>query len=74
MDFSPIDRDKAQTWPLKAKYRNSFRLLKRLGIDPPEGTKVYTRGITRAKSGGNSGSSLKNVRTIGPRRRTYGPW
>lgn len=58
--------------PLKAKYRIPGRLLKRAGIDPPEGTMVFNGGRFKATSS-NQGKSDK-VRTLLPRRKSYGPW
>lgn len=57
----------------KEKYRNpNRRLLRRNGVDPPEGTWVYSGGKFKAKSA-NQGSKSK-VKTLAPRRRAYGPW
>lgn len=78
--FSPIDRDKAVSVPLKPKYRNShrphignFRILHRDKIDPPEGTMVYNAGRFHSKVSGNVGNKGK-IKTIAPRRKSYGPW
>lgn len=57
----------------KLKYRNpNHKILKRQGVDPPEGTRVVAMR-SKGKYAGNSGTKSKKV-TVRPRRRAYGPW
>jgi hypothetical protein len=44
-------------FPLKEKYRQPGRTLRRTGVDPPQGTKVFTIGLSskRSRQGGHSG-------------------
>lgn len=57
-------------WPLKLKYRNPGRLLKREKIDPPEGTWVYNAGRFHSKHGGNQGTKGKVI-TVRPPMHAY---
>lgn len=56
----------------KAKYRNPNKKLQRRQFDPPEGTWTFSGGGFKSKTS-NQGT-ISKVRTLGPRRRSYGPW
>lgn len=56
--------------PLKAKYRLPGRLLRRSGIDPPEGTRVYSGGRFAAKPRTNSGKA-KQGQIVSCRMKSY---
>lgn len=59
---------------LKAKYRIPGRVLHRNGIDPPEGTGVYSAGKFKSKTS-NAGKAEKGKgQILKPRRKSYGPW
>lgn len=54
--------------PLKLKYRSPGTLIKRAGIDPPEGTWVYTCG-GGSKSSNSGGNKKRTGQGLGERRR-----
>ena len=59
--------------PLKLKYRNpNCRLLQRAGVDPPGGTWTFAAGKNKATVSNSGKGSI--VKTIAPRRKSYGPW
>lgn len=69
--MTPIDPATAFSIPLKLKNRNPGRLLHRQ-FDPPEGTWTFVGGTYKSKTA-NSGTANK-VKTLRPRKRSYGPF
>jgi hypothetical protein len=58
----------------KKKYRNpDCRVLRRNGIDPPEGTRTFNGGRFKSKSS-NAGKAAKAMQGWGVRKRAYGPF
>lgn len=68
------------TIPLKAKYRSrNFRLLRRTGVDPHEGTMVWMAEAhaCKGRTGNSSGPTPKWSKSTsgnGKRRKAYGPF
>lgn len=61
--------------PLKLKHRNpNARILRRAGVDPPDGTMTFSGGKHKAVSS-NAGMKGKRITAgHGVRRRAYGPF